>query len=102
MCECKTEIEAQLLERFKRKHPDAGGHRATLEGYGFAIVNNVMELRPYMPIKFGAGHANKKTGLERWKNEKGTMSFRFCPFCGENMLASQKPPNVNSTAQPAA
>lgn len=103
MCNCKPEIEAALLERFKAKHPDATGHSATLDGYGFAIVGNTMTLRPYMPIKFGAGHANKKTGLERWKHEKGTMSFRFCPFCGENLLASPNTPNVrvkpNTTAR---
>lgn len=90
MCNCKTEIEAQLVERFKDKHPEATGHRATIEGYGFAVVGNTLLLRPYMPVKFGAGHANKKTGLERWKAEKGTMSFRFCPFCGENLLPEQK------------
>lgn len=86
MCNCKTEIEAALLERFKVKHPDAKGHSVTLEGYGLAVVGNTMMLLPYMPIKLGAGHANKKTGLERWKNKKGTMSFRFCPFCGESLL----------------
>ena len=102
MCNCKTEIEAQLVERMKAKHPDATRHSATLEGYGFAIVGNTMTLRPYMPIKFGAGHANKKTGLERWKNEKGTMSFRFCPFCGENMLANLNTPNAKLTGQGGA
>lgn len=34
MCNCKTEIEAALLERFKAKHPDAASHSATLEGKG--------------------------------------------------------------------
>lgn len=99
MCNCKTEIEAQLLERFKSKHPDASGHTATLDGYGFVIAGSAMTLRPYMPIKFGAGHANKKTGLERWKNEKGTMSFRFCPFCGQNLLASAAPKDTARTSE---
>lgn len=96
MCDCKTTIEAQLVERMKAKYPDAAGHSATLEGYGFTITGNTMTMRPYMPVKFGAGHENKKTGLERWKNEKGTMSFRFCPFCGENLLANLKTPNVGN------
>lgn len=102
MCECKTEIEAQLVERFKGKHPNAAGHKAALQGYGFAIVGGTMTLRPYMDIKFGAGNANKKTGIERWKNEKGTMSFRFCPFCGENLLAVPKPPNDRANLDPTA
>lgn len=94
MCNCKTEIEAQLTQRFAEKHRGAAGHKATLEGYGLAIVGNTMKVHPYMPVKFGAGHPNKKTGLERWKTEKGTMSFRFCPFCGESLLAARKQPNV--------
>ncbi len=85
MCDCKTEIEAQLVERLKAKHPAAAGHQAGLECYGFAIVGNTMTLRPYMPIKYGAGHTNKKTGREQWKTEKGTMAFSFCPFCGEGL-----------------
>lgn len=85
VCNCKAEIEEALLARFKLKYPDAQGHKVSLEGYGFAIVGNSMTLRPFMPIKLGAGHANKRTGLERWKNEKGTMGFRFCPFCGTNL-----------------
>ena len=94
MCNCKTDIEAQLTARFQAKYPEATGHRATLEGYGFAVVDNTMTLMPYMPAKFGAGHTNKKTGLARWKGEKGTMSFRFCPFCGVNLLEKAETPNA--------
>lgn len=97
MCDCKTKIEAELLTRFKAKHPDATAHSAELMGYGFAVRGNEMLIRPYMDIKFGAGHASKKTGLERWKAEKGTMAFRFCPFCGENLLADTKTPNAELT-----
>jgi hypothetical protein len=84
MCNCKAEIEAQLLERFKAKYPDAQDHRVSLQGYVFAISGNTMTLHPYMPIKYGARHTNKKTGREVWKNEKGNMVFSFCPFCGQN------------------
>ena len=90
MCNCKTEIEAQLVDRLKMKHPEATGHSATLEGYGFAIVGNTMKMLPCMPVKYGASHANKKTGAERWKNEKGSMIFSFCPFCGESLRAEAK------------
>lgn len=100
MCNCKTEIEDQLVERLKAKHPAATGHRASLEGYGFAIEGNTMKLLPYMQIKFGAGHANKKTGREQWKTEKGTMSFRFCPFCGESLLANLNTPKVRVQRAP--
>lgn len=85
MCDCKTRIEAQLVERLKAKHPDAKSHKATLQGYGMTIVGNTMKLQPFMFIKGGASHANKKTGTERWKTEKGTMAFSFCPFCGNKI-----------------
>lgn len=81
MCDCKTTIEAKLLEKFKAKHPDAAGHKVTLEGYGLTLQGKTMRLQPYMPVKFGAGHPTK-AGPERWKNQRGTMAFTFCPFCG--------------------
>lgn len=88
MCNCKSDIEAKLVEQYRAKYPDAEGHSATLEGYGFVIRDNTTHQTPYMPIKFGAGHKAKKTGLERWKTGKGIMSFRFCPFCGEKLGAA--------------
>lgn len=88
-CNCKSEIEAKLLESFKAGRPDAQGHKAVLEGYGFAVVDNVLTLRPFMPIKYGAGHASKKSGLERWRNEKGFMQFSFCPFCGTRIATKE-------------
>lgn len=82
MCECKSQIESQLVARLKANYPAASAHSATLEGYGFAIVDGTMTLQPFMPVKYGAGFENKKTGRERWKTMKGSMVFTFCPFCG--------------------
>ena len=89
MCDCKSRIEAQLVERYKAAQPKAADHQATLEGYGFGVVGNTMVMRPCMPIKYGARHPTK-AGPERWKSEKGTMVFRFCPFCGEKLAAAAK------------
>lgn len=87
-CNCRDEIEAQLTERFKAHAPEASDHRVTLEGYGFAIVNNTLVMKPAMPYKAYALFPNKKTGADKGKTMKGAMVFRFCPFCGVEVGAT--------------
>ena len=82
-CDCKTKIEAELLEKFKAKLPDAEDHSVELQGYGFAIVGSTMELRGYLPIAGGANHKPKTGAVWKWKKHKGMMAFSYCPFCGE-------------------
>lgn len=88
MCDCKTKLEQRLLVAFKEKHPTAVAHTATLDGYGMALIENTVTLLPFMQIKFGAGHQTK-AGFEKWKTEKGTMRFSFCPFCGVSLQTTQ-------------
>lgn len=83
-CNCRKEIEAKLLERFKTKCPDASGYKVELQGYGFAIVDNALVMRPYMPYQLGAEFPLKKGG-SKWKKETGSFVFNFCPFCGEQI-----------------
>lgn len=83
MCNCKSEVEANLAEHYARNIPGAKEHKIELTGYGLAIVNNTMELRPYMPLTATAKFPVKaRPGEMREKRSKGTMSFNFCPFCG--------------------
>ena len=80
-CDCKTELEAKLTERFKAASPDSRDHKVTLEGYGFGIRDNTMVLQPYMNYKAFAFTPLKKGG-EKPKKTIGNMVFTFCPFCG--------------------
>lgn len=82
MCECRNQIEAQLLERFKTSTPDASDHHVSLQGYGFARVGNTLSMRPFMSYTYSADHPLKKGGSKH-KTQKGSMMFSFCPFCGE-------------------
>ena len=80
-CNCKTELEIKLTERFKEKVPEASNHAAKLQGYGFAIIDNSMKSMGYMEVKNTADYPLKKGS----KSKTTTMSmyFSYCPFCGE-------------------
>jgi hypothetical protein len=80
-CDCRKDIEARLTERFKEGAPGASGHSVELQGYGFAIVGNVLMVKPYMRYTAEAEFPLKKGGT-KWKKQTGTMVFSFCPFCG--------------------
>lgn len=87
-CNCKSTVEAQLLERFKAAEPNASEHRVSLHGYGLAIVNNTLELRGCMEVKASAKHSTK-TGTTRVKKQTQIMGFSYCPFCGTHATGSQ-------------
>lgn len=80
-CNCKTEIEAKLLERVKASAPKASDHSASLAGYGLAIVGNKMLRLPRMEVRVSAMHPVKKGGA-RLKRSTMSMFFTYCPFCG--------------------
>lgn len=80
-CNCKTEIESTLTERFKQQTPEAKDHRVVLHGFGLGIQNNTMVLRGYMEAKAFALFP-KKDGGTRAKTTTSMMVFSYCPFCG--------------------
>lgn len=80
-CDCKSDIEAKLLDRFQKATPEASAHGVTLQGYGLHFVNNTAELAGFMPYEAQADHPKKDGGV-RVKKLKGNMMFSFCPFCG--------------------
>lgn len=85
-CDCKADIEQKILDSYKLKTPEASGHIAALEGYGFVIEADGMKVRGYMPYETAANFTTKK-GSERRKVTKGNMFFSYCPFCGEKATA---------------
>lgn len=91
MCDCRKDIEVKLTERFKEAAPDATGHEVALQGYGFAIVDSVMTMKPYMPYTTAADFPMKKGGTKR-KKQTGNMVFSFCPFCGEEFDKKEAEP----------
>lgn len=86
MCDCKKDLEAKLTERYQAQEPTGRDHKVTLQGYGFALVGNTMQLRGYLPYQTFARVQMKKGG-EKPKKTTGSMFFSFCPFCGEKVGA---------------
>lgn len=85
MCNCRSDIEAKLAERFKNEQPAATGHRAELMGYAIGLGNQSMSmyLVGCMPIELTAEFPLKGGVLRKRKTTKQSMFFTFCPFCGE-------------------
>lgn len=88
-CNCKSDIEARLLERFKTTSPEATDHGVTLQGYALVIVDNRMGSRPYMPFKTTASYPLKKGG-SKVKVVSQNMMFNYCPFCGKSVTGDPK------------
>jgi hypothetical protein len=93
MCNCKTEIEQKLTERFAQREALATGHHVELMGYGLAIVGNTMTLRPYMEARATADFLLKKGGRKH-RAIKQSMAFSFCPFCGEEISKAEAAASV--------
>lgn len=81
MCDCKSRIEARLLETFKEQHPEATEHEVNLQGYTF-ILGETLTLKGCMQIERLAVFPLKNGSAKR-KTEKISMMFNLCPFCGE-------------------
>jgi len=88
-CTCKSEIEEHLVERLKEKEPEGHHHAARLAGYGFCIVGNTLESRPYMDVIQSVDVPRKAGGFKNIK-PKMCMYFSYCPFCGKP-AADEKP-----------
>lgn len=82
MCDCKKDIEARLLERFKEASPDAKEHIVNMAGYALIIGENSLTQKGCMQIEMTAAHPLKKGGYKS-KTERSNMIFSYCPFCGE-------------------
>lgn len=79
-CNCKTSIEAKLVEHFKRREPRAQNVGAELKGYGMTL-GNTLEIVPCMEIAIQADMPLVKGSTKRKKITQ-TMFFTYCPFCG--------------------
>ena len=84
-CDCKSDIEAKLLESFKGDTPDGVDHSVSMHGYGFCIVENKMVMRPYTEVT-RAVQLPRKAGGFSTKRMKLNMFFSYCPFCGKPVI----------------
>jgi len=87
MCECKKNLEQKLNEHYAKQMPEAKELEVKLTGYAFVIEGNAMRQKPVMPVEIRHTVTAKKTGTTKRKIEESSMTFSFCPFCGESLKA---------------
>jgi hypothetical protein len=80
MCECKERFEEALVERAKKRQPEATGVRAALGGYGLNFTTG--EMRPALTATVTFQAPKAKGGLKT-VSERISAVASFCPFCGE-------------------
>lgn len=81
-CNCQTEIEQQLLERFKSEHPESANHTCGLHGYVLVLAGNSLESLPKVTAVF-RHTVTAKSGSVREKKIEHSMVGHYCIFCGK-------------------
>lgn len=84
-CNCRSELESKLLERFKSEAPTGQNHTVALSGYGFCIIDNKVIMRPFLEVTQTADMPKKAGGFSV-KRTKLNMYFSYCPFCGKPVM----------------
>lgn len=87
-CDCKTTMEARLLEYFKGQQPDASDHKVELQGYGITFGQK-MDLRAYMNVATTCSRTAKATGRVVEKKGAFPMFATYCPFCGTRAVPEE-------------
>lgn len=80
-CNCKTEIEAKVVERLKEEYPEGRDHTANMDkNYAWTMpdFNQV----GYLALTNTVTTTTKK-GVERTVKPALNLHFTYCPFCGE-------------------
>lgn len=96
MCNCRTDIEAKLLERYREQFPEARNHAIGLDGYVFGVTESLdMFMRPSLQYRGSAIHPLKKGG-EKQKKITGNMVASYCPFCGETLRSPEEQPAASA------
>ena len=89
-CNCKSDLEARLLERAKEQLPESKDHNVSMTGFAFVFNDaNGMDQLGFMPVEIEHKVTVKKTGLERVKKQKTSFIFTYCPFCGVRYKAKK-------------
>ena len=81
-CECRWNIEEQLLAQFKADAPEASKHKSLLTGYVMICDKKGLNEKGCMGIELTALYPLKK-GDTKIRKSKQNMIFTYCPFCGK-------------------
>ncbi len=85
MCECKSKIESELLEKIRKDKPDVEDLSVELKGYGFMFGDDKkLESLPITPIEVSYVHTFKN-GKKKKRKEMISLAVSYCPHCGEKV-----------------
>lgn len=81
-CQCKTNIEHELLGKIQEQHPEWGNPSVELGGYAFIMEANGMCLKNTSTAEITYTHTFKNG---KTKQQKMSMSVvtPYCPHCGK-------------------
>lgn len=83
MCNCRSEIEAKLLDRVKEQAPEASrAHKAELQGFVFGLTDKGITMRNGLTAAAEWEQRNK-AGDFKLKKVKQSVRGTYCMFCGE-------------------
>jgi len=83
MCNCRTEITEELIDRFKKNAPTAQDISIEINGYAL-IFGDTLSSKPFLPIE-GTYKLPNKNGELKAKKLKDYLVASFCPFCGVSL-----------------
>ena len=98
MCNCKEELEAKHLAKFKQDFPEMTNHFVELEGYTF-IFSPKAYTAACLQVTREADWTFKNGGFRKVKKSI-RMIFTYCPFCGKEYAPNDKPEEKNETQTP--
>ena len=85
MCNCKKEIEKNLVGRVKEHDQEAKNHSVELMGYTLVVTASLgLQMKGCMETTYTADFPMKKGGYKQRKRVQNIV-FNYCPFCGEKL-----------------
>jgi len=82
VCQCKTQLEHQLLEEVAKQHPEWGNPSVELDGYAFTLEGEGLVLRNTSTAEITYIHTFKNGKTKQTKMSMSVVTA-YCPHCGK-------------------
>lgn len=88
-CKCINEVKESLQKHYEAKINIEKVTNVSLENTALMFGSGPATVELYSPVKIEYDYENRK-GEIKHKKEKVTMSYKYCPFCGESYSESEE------------
>lgn len=82
ICNCIKEVKEEIKVIFEKKDNVEEVTELSIENTAFMFTKDSWQTQLYSPVTVEFNYRNKKKELKH-KKEKVNMSYKYCPFCGE-------------------